>query len=80
MRLWDRGRVGEFGFDIRGGRLHRLAEWLFRKDVPQPPFKKLRDMSSEELAMHRRSRRQACLSCFCEPCVRELFFPWPFNW
>lgn len=79
MRVWDRGRLAEFGIDLRGTWLHvKLNEWL-HEDVPEPPRKKRKDMTPEDLAHWKRYLRMAQLSCFCEPCWRE-FLPWPFNW
>lgn len=77
-RLWDsrRGRLAEFGFDIRGGWLHvqagRLSRWLAAFPKPEPG----------DGPSHPRKRRQrviARLDCFCEACIRE-FLPWPFSW
>lgn len=79
MKIWDRGRLPEFGFDLRGTWIHSKAcDWFYR-EVPSPPRKKRSEMTAEDLAVRRRYIRMASLSCFCEPCWRS-FLPWPFSW
>lgn len=79
MRVWDRGRLAEFGIDIRGGHLHRLLCWLFYKDVKFPPRVPRSEWTAEHQAQYRKAARAAAVSCGCEPCLRG-FLPWPFSW
>lgn len=80
MRLWDRGRLGEFGIDLRGSWVHRLACWLFLRELPYSPRRKQwHRQTPAERRMAILERRMARLNCFCEACWRE-FLPWPFSW
>lgn len=76
---WDRGRLVEFGLDLRGTWLHRkLVKWFWH-ETPHPERKQLWRMADDELKAKRLERRMAALSCGCEACWRS-FFPWPFSW
>ena len=82
MRIWDRGRFAEVGFDIRGGKLHSLAGkfsiWIgehFQTMGKPWTDDKGRRRASLTLA----GRMQVALDCFCEACIRS-FLPWPFGW
>lgn len=79
MKVWDRGRLAEFGIDLRGTWLHRKMCGWFWEYAEFPPRKKRSEWTPEHLAQCKRARRMAQLSCFCEPCWRE-FLPWPFSW
>ena len=82
MKIWDRGRLAEFGIDIRGGWIHcragNLAVWIENNfDVYDKPF--LDSKGRRRAGLTRMGRVAAYLSCFCEACIRAML-PWPFNW
>jgi len=82
MKIWDsrRGRLAEFGFDLRGTWVHKLAWKLFRyRNNPVPPHKKHSSMTKADLKAWRKFHHNCALDCFCEPCVRK-FLPWPLSW
>jgi hypothetical protein len=80
--MWDRGRLREFGIDLRGGWLHsiagKLSLWIDENCTTlEKPWV---DEKGRRRAGHTRlGRISSYLSCFCEPCWRN-FLPWPLNW
>ena len=85
-KLWDkeRNRLGEFGLDLRGGRLHhwagKLAIWIDNHFVTVKVIQVTRKGKTFPYTQATRlGRISANLSCACEACIRELL-PWPFSW